>query len=605
ASLIEFANELQPSLVARGGGVKDIEFLQHELDGGESLVVLHLHVDTRDAMGANAVNTLCEALGPKIERTAGGHVGLRILSNLADGSMVTARGHVPLNALAADAETARSIRDGIVRANRFALADPYRAATHNKGIMNGIDAVALATGNDWRAIEAGAHAYAAVKGRYRALTDWSVGEHGDLCGVLTLPIKPGIVGGSLQSNPGAALGLAICDAKTSTELAELMGAVGLAQNFAALRALVSSGIQRGHMRLHARSVAVSAGVPDEIFADVVNAMLASGEVKIRKAIELAKDYASRSEAQPLLNRDDAAAGKVILFGEHAVVYDRHALAIPIERAVAAVVEDGEQGVRLAIADWGIEQAWRAGDANLDGAAAVVDLILSELGCSHRDINITVNARIPLGVGLGSSAAFAVAVIRAVGEFLHKKLASGDVNELALKCEAITHGTPSGIDNHLATYAKPILFQKGIDSNPTVIQVNEALPLVVAAGHLRGNTKKMVSGVRERYAADKSLYTGIFDSIDEIAVAGAEALRESDYNRLGRLMNVCHGLLNAIGVSSPELESMVGIARSAGAIGAKLTGAGGGGSIIALCPGKIDVVSRALADAGYRIVRIGM
>jgi len=602
SALIEFANKLQPSLVARGGGVRGIEFLQHELEGGEPIVVVHLHVDTRDAMGANVVNTLCEALGPEIERVAGGRVGLRILSNLADASLVIARGTVPLSALDANANTALTIRDGIVRANRFALADPYRAATHKKGIMNGLDAVAIATGNDWRAIEAGAHAYAAKKGRYRALTDWFVGDAGDLCGALKLPLKPGIVGGSLQSNPGAALGLAISGVTSSTELAELMGAVGLAQNFAALKALVSSGIQKGHMRLHARSVAASAGIPDEIFADVVEAMIESGEIKIRKAQELKDVHASSTVPQLLRDRDDAAAGKVILFGEHAVVYDRHALAIPIDRAVAADIEEGQHGVRLAIADWGIQQEWSAGSTGLDGAAAIVDLILRELGCTTRDIDLTVNARIPLGMGLGSSAALAVAVIRAAAKFLNMSPTDADVNELALKCETVTHGTPSGIDNHVATFAKPILFCKGDASGPTVVELNEPLPLVVAASHTRGNTKSLVSGVRERYENNKSLYAGIFNSIDEIALAGIEALGASDYGRLGELMNVCQGLLSAIGVSSPDIEQMTGIARSAGAVGAKLTGAGGGGSIIALCPGKTDAVSCALANAGYKIIQ---
>lgn len=603
SAFIEFANKNQPGLVARGGGVRDINVFQHKLEGGDSIVVLHLYVDTRDAMGANVVNTLCETLGPEIERVAGGTVGLRILSNLADESLVIASGRVPLSALDVDADTARSIRDGIVRANRFALADPYRAATHNKGIMNGIDAVAIATGNDWRAIEAGAHAHAVTNGQYRALTDWSVGDGGELCGKLSVPLKPGIVGGSLQSNPGAVLGLAISGVTSSTELAKLMGAVGLAQNFAALKALVSTGIQKGHMRLHARSVAASAGVPDEIFADVVNALIESGDIKVRKAMELKVDLGSNTAPQLLRDRDDAAAGKVILFGEHAVVFDRHALAIPVERAVAADFDEGRQGVRLAIDDWGIQEAWKVGSAGLDGAAAVVDLILRELGCKLRDIDITVTARIPLGMGLGSSAAFAVAVIRAAAKFMNKTPSDSDVNDLALQCEVITHGTPSGIDNHVATFATPVLFRKGDDAGPTVIPLNEPLPLVIATSHTRGNTKSMVSGVRERYESNKSLYAGIFNSIDEIALAGAEALKAADYGTLGELMNVCHGLLSAIGVSSSDLEQMTGIARSAGAVGAKLTGAGGGGSIIALCPGKTEDVSCALADAGYRITQI--
>jgi len=608
AELQELANAIQPNLVKRGGGTKGIEVFQHSLSNGEIIVVLHLLVDTCDAMGANAVNTICERLAPEIQRIAGGSIGLRILSNLTDRAMVSARARVPLLELAEDEQAAAEIRDGIVRANQFALADPYRAATHNKGIMNGIDALAIATGNDWRAIEAGAHAYAARDGQYKSLTDWSVDDNGDLVGTLTLPLKPGTVGGSLQSNPGAHVGLALSGVETASQLAELMAATGLAQNLAALRALTTSGIQKGHMALHARSVATSADIPNEYFDDIVNALIESGEVKIWKAKELLVEFkvrqsSNQSVAAAAETARGCAAGKVILLGEHAVVYGRHALALPIEEAVVATVCDYPTQMRLAAPDWGISESWNAGDTAQGDAAAVVNLIVEELGASERNFSIQIASRVPLGMGLGSSASFAVAVTRAMAKFLRLEMDNDAVNRVALKCEEITHGTPSGVDNYLATFARPILFKAGGEGSPEQINITDIPPLVIAASGMYGNTKTLLEGVRQRFDVNEAQYTTIFNSIDELALTGATALAAGNFGKLGSTMNICHGLLNAIGVSTPELENMVAMARGAGALGAKLTGAGGGGSIVALCPGKVDEVSRTLGDAGYQIVSI--
>ena len=607
AELQELANAIQPNLVKRGGGTKGIEVFQHSLSNGEIIVVLHLLVDTCDAMGANVVNTICERLAPEIQRIAGGSIGLRILSNLADRAMVSARARVPLLELAEDAQAAAEIRDGIVRANQFALADPYRAATHNKGIMNGIDALAIATGNDWRAIEAGAHAYAARDGQYKSLTDWSVDDNGDLVGTLTLPLKPGTVGGSLQSNPGAHVGLALSGVETASELAELMAATGLAQNLAALRALTTSGIQKGHMALHARSVATSADIPNEYFDDIVTALIKSGEVKIWKAKELLTEFKARRPSNQTMAAAETArgcaAGKVILLGEHAVVYGRHALALPIEEAVVATVCDNSSQMWLAAPDWGISENWRAGDADRSGAAAVVNLIVAELDATERNFSIEIASRVPLGMGLGSSASFAVAVIRAMANFMRLELDNDEVNRIALKCEEITHGTPSGVDNYLATFARPILFKAGGERSPEQINLTDIPPLVIAASGVYGNTKNLIDGVRQRYEVNEAQYAALFNNIDELTLMGATALAEGNYEKLGSAMNICHGLLNAIGVSTPELENMVAMVRDAGALGAKLTGAGGGGSIVALCPGKVDEVSRTLDGAGYQIVSI--
>ncbi len=599
--LVEKANALQPRLVERGGGVRGIEYYKYRLPDGDWTVVLHLLVDTRDAMGANIVNSMCEGVATNVESICGGNVVLRILSNLADKSLVTATVNFALASLATKSFSGEFVRDGIVLANDFAIADPYRAATHNKGIMNGIDAVAIATGNDWRAIEAGAHAFAARAGAYRSLTEWTVAPNGDLQGALTIPLKVGIVGGSLSSNPGARIGLRIAGVESGTELGQLMAATGLAQNFAALRALVTTGIQEGHMRLHARSVAAAAKVPEEKFESVVASMIESGEVKTWKAEELA-GMSTDDEAL-----EDAATGtacgKVILLGEHAAVYDRHALALPIPDAVTVAVAERENGVRLVVPGWRIVADWSPGDIAPDGAAAVIELIMKEFGVANRGFDVRATSRIPIGMGLGSSAAFAVAAIRAFNALLGHELTEKQIDQLAFRCEELTHGTPSGVDNNLAVYGEPVLFSKGSRTRTRPLPLDEIPPLVIAASGHRGSTRDLVAAVRARYEQNETLYETIFDEIDEMSVAGAAALRERDYALLGSLMNVCHGFLNAIEVSTPELESMVSIARAAGAAGAKLTGAGGGGSIVALSPGKVEDVAAALASAGYGIIRM--
>lgn len=606
-ALLNAANKLQPNLVTRGGGARGIEYFKFRLPDGQWTVVLHILVDTRDAMGANMVNTMCEGLAPTVERLCGGRVCLRILSNLADQSLVTVRGSVSLQALAERGFSAEAVRDGIVLANDFANADAHRAATHNKGIMNGIDAVALATGNDWRAVEAAAHAFAVRDGAYRSLTSWSVEANGDLQGVLNMPLHVGIVGGAQSANPGAVLGLAISGVKSGTELAGLMGAVGLAQNFAALRALVTHGIQKGHMSLHARSIAANAGASGEIFDQVVSGMLASGEVKSWKASELVStlkrgERGAGTDALPD-GATGVAAGKIILLGEHAVVYDRHALALPLEASIEANVAKGETAMTLSIPAWEIHQEWSPGQAIDSSAAAAVELIAQSLGVHGQPFIIQVHSRIPAAMGLGASAAFAVAVIRAFDSLLGTNLSNAEIDDLAFSCERLAHGTPSGIDNNIATYGEAVLFSKSSRTRTKPFELSEVPPIVVAASGMRGSTKEMVTGVRERFDENTALYNMIFDEIDEMSVAGSVALKNCDYKQLGALMNICQGFLNAIEVSTPELEKMIAIARANGAVGAKLTGAGGGGSIVALCPGKTAEVARGLRDAGYQIVRV--
>jgi hydroxymethylglutaryl-CoA reductase len=249
--LIKIANEQDPVLVKFGGGAKDIEV--RVLDEKEPMLVVHILVDVRDAMGANAVNTMAEALAPYISDISGGKVRLRILSNLATYRVTRAHAVFDRKTIGGDDAV-----DGIIEAFRFASIDPYRATTHNKGIMNGIDAVILATANDWRAIEAGAHAYASMNG-YTSLSKWERNEEGDLVGYIELPIAAGIVGGATASHPKAKVMRKIMGVNSAKEFANILASVGLAQNFAAIRALAMEGIQKGHMELHARNVAISAG----------------------------------------------------------------------------------------------------------------------------------------------------------------------------------------------------------------------------------------------------------------------------------------------------------------------------------------------------------
>jgi hydroxymethylglutaryl-CoA reductase len=258
AELLGLAHAALPRLAARGGGARELE-----VRALPERVIVHVHIDCRDAMGANMVNTVAETLAERVAELAGGRGGLRILTNLCDRRRVHVRARVPVTALATADMPGDAVRDGIVAASRFAEDDPYRAATHNKGIMNGVDAVVIATGNDWRGVEAGAHAFAAVTGRYRPLATWRRidgvdGASGDLVGELEMPMAVGTVGGTLQAHAGARLAQRLLGVTSATMLGMIIGAAGLASNLAALRALATDGIQRGHMALHRRSVAAAA-----------------------------------------------------------------------------------------------------------------------------------------------------------------------------------------------------------------------------------------------------------------------------------------------------------------------------------------------------------
>ena len=277
--ILRMANEKDPMLVKSGGGAKDINV--KILDNG--MVVTHLLVDVRDAMGANAVNTMCEAVAPFIEKITGGKVYLRIISNLAVHRLSRA------TAVFSKELIGEEVVDGIMQAYLFAKHDPYRCATHNKGIMNGVDAVVIASGNDFRAVESGAHSYASLNG-YSPLTKYEKNKNGDLVGSIEIPTPVGLIGGATKVHPTAKICIKILGVKTARELGEIIAAVGLAQNFAALKALASEGIQKGHMGLHARNIAIMAGAKGEIIDKVAEQMVKEKKIRIDRAKEIMEEF---------------------------------------------------------------------------------------------------------------------------------------------------------------------------------------------------------------------------------------------------------------------------------------------------------------------------
>ncbi|MEL6947527.1 MAG: hydroxymethylglutaryl-CoA reductase, degradative, partial [Pseudomonadota bacterium] len=293
--LVDLANRQDKVLIDLGGGCRDIEVHVFEDSPVGPMVVLHILVDVRDAMGANTVNTMAETLAPHVEAITGSTVKLRILSNLADKRLVRARVSLTPASLDTGSLKGADVAQGIVEACALAIIDPYRAATHNKGIMNGIDPIVVATGNDWRAVEAGAHAYAARSGRYSSLTRWEIDQEGNLAGTIELPMALGTVGGATRTHPAAQAALRLLNVHSAQELAEVTAAVGLAQNMAALRALSTEGIQKGHMALHARNIAITAGASGPQIDAIAKTLAAEGPVTVDRAKALLAAHKTTSD----------------------------------------------------------------------------------------------------------------------------------------------------------------------------------------------------------------------------------------------------------------------------------------------------------------------
>lgn len=606
--ILNLANGLHPNMVKRGGGAVDLEvYIHQQVRRAGNMVVVHLIVDTRDAMGANLINSMCEGVAPLIEKMTGHKVYLRILSNLTDRSIVRARCEIPLKYLDYNNTSGSEVCEGITRASEFADVDPYRASTHNKGIMNGIDPVAIATGNDWRAIEAAAHAYAAQSGRYSPLTKWFKNENGALEGTIEIPIKVGIVGGSLNSNKMVGLAHRILGITSARELAKIMGAVGLAQNLAALRSLGTEGIQRGHMTLHARSVASTAGAPPELFDKVLDRLLDSGEIKVWKAKEiieqLQKEPAPAALSKIQQDRESELSygyGKIILTGEHSVVYGKHAVAAPINLRMGAKVRAHKDKINVLIPRWGVEHTLNFGAAHRYTIYNSLEMILEELGIKNRGMTIEIVPEVPRAMGMGGSAALAVAIIRALDKHFELKLTEEDVRRLSFKSENIIHGRASGIDNTVATYRHLIIYRK--DTPPVIeeIKLEKDIPIVIGISGVESMTSKMVERVRSAHEQQPGWYENIFDSINELSLAAKKAIENYDLAELGMIMNMNHGYLNTLSVSYPSVEELINIARSNGALGAKLTGGGGGGAMIALCDSAESrtKIQKKMHDAGF-------
>ena len=605
--ILNLANSLHPRMVARGGGALDFKIKTYPMESfdGEMLII-DLHVNTMDAMGANLVNGMCEGIASLVETITEGEVFLRILSNLTDQSLASASVKIPAEALAIKGYDGERVRDGIIIASDFAHADPYRASTHNKGIMNGVDAVALATGNDWRAIEAGAHAYASRLGRYTALSKWSKNDKGDLIGQIELPIKVGIVGAPIESNPAVALNLRILNVDSATELSKVMAAVGLAQNFSALKALATDGIQKGHMTLHARSVVKAADTPHHLFDKVLEKLIFSEEIKVWKAREILEEL-KKSDSKSINTKsakesvsdsvEGIGHGKIILLGEHSVVYGRHAVAVPAPVNIRTKVQDTEDEILLMIPSWGVEYRLDKNPEKRQSFEKPAGLILDQMGLSKKGMKIEVFSDIPRGMGLGGSAAIAVSIIKALNNHFKLALNQDEINQMALESEKIAHGNPSGIDNTMATYGHPLIFRNG--DNPLIepLNINETFSILIGFSSTEGLTAKTVGIVRDLWKKNPGVYEKIFDEIDSLALQSIQAIQNNDFELLGQLMNINHGLLNTLQVSTPELERLIMIARESGALGAKLTGGGGGGAVIALCR-DIDITKSAIESEGY-------
>jgi len=381
--------------------------------------------------------------------------------------------------------------------------------------------------------------------------------------------------------------------KSARELAGVMGAVGLAQNFSAIRALGTEGIQRGHMTLHARSVASTAGTPTEFFDQVLERLLDSGEIKVWKAKEIIEELKSeKRQATPATQTEEEldetlsfGYGKIIVSGEHSVVYGKHAVAAPINLKMKARVRDIKSGVRVSIPRWGVEHKLTFGARHQYTIYNSLEMILENLNLQNRGMNIEIFPEVPRAAGMGGSSALAVAIIRALDRHYELGMNDTQVRELSFKSEDIVHGGASGIDNTVSTYGRLITYQKADPPKMEEIDLKKDIPVVIGLSGVESMTSGMVSKVRKNRERFPKLYNGILDQMDSLALASREAIENYDLVTLGEIMNLNHGYLNALQVSCPEVEDLVQTARNSGALGAKLTGGGGGGAIIALCDSK--------------------
>jgi len=550
------------------------------------MLIVHLLIDVRDAMGANMINYACEAAGPMIEKITGGRVNLRILSNLADRRLAKAEFSLDIEHLATNNMTGEEVAHRLLEAGQFAWADPYRATTHNKGIFNGIGAAALALGQDWRAIEAGGHAYASRDGQYRSLTKYWV-KDGKFHGSIELPMQVGTVGGALNTHPGVRILRAISGARTTQETAGLFAAVGLAQNFAACNALSTVGIQKGHMALHARSVAVSVGVPPGKVDKVAAEMIRRGDVKVAVAEEIFQKMREKPQVEEQngnLPVQAWAPGKVVLFGEHSTVYNYPGITAAIDIGMTITIKSDSDGPRFINPKF--KQVFDVPESDQDirlFSKAVTDA-LDRYSLQKEHIAIGIESQLNPGMGLGSSAAFSASLCMALrkmqGRFGDLTLSSSLFDDVQ-RLERIFHGHPSGMDAATVLSDGVIWFRKGPPREIIPIHLAQPMAGLVCIVEPGARTIDMVQKVNALHKAEPEMVGEIMKMIGQITSDAGIALGTGDEEEVGRLMFRNHELLTRLGVSTPKLDQAVEILLDHGVLGAKLTGSGGGGAVIAL------------------------
>jgi hydroxymethylglutaryl-CoA reductase len=584
--ILDEANKVNERMIERGGGVFDLE--TRILDGGEgvgSMLIVHLLFNVCEAMGANAVNYACEAAAPKIEEITGGRVNLRILSNLADKQVARAEFRLPFKHLECKQFDGEQVARNIVESSRFAWVDPYRATTHNKGIFNGICAAAIALGQDWRAIEAGGHAYAARDGQYRALSSYEI-EDGCLVGKIELPLQVGWVGGVVDSHPGVKILRKISGIQNSRELAALLAVVGLAQNFAACLALSTVGIQKGHMALHARNVALSIGVPPEEVDGVVREMVRRGEVKVAVAEEIYFKKESRPRSKPAVVEpvQAFASGKVVLFGEHATVYNYPGIASKIDIGLNVKIHTDHDGPRFITPEFKDVFQTPEDEKDIQLFSRATDVVLKRYGLQDEPIAIEIESDLVAGMGLGSSAAFSVGLCSALRRYKGldeaRQLNNGFFEDVQ-RLESVFHGNPSGIDAATVMSGGLLWFRKGPPREIVPIRIPSQVTGIVCIVEPGAHTIEIVSGVKENRERNPEKVDRILSQIGDLTVDAVIALGTGDTADAGRLMFRNHELLAELGVSTPGLDRAVELLRNRGALGAKLTGSGGGGAVVAL------------------------
>ncbi|MDP8206205.1 MAG: hydroxymethylglutaryl-CoA reductase, degradative [Candidatus Electryonea clarkiae] len=588
--IIEQANLSCPLMVQRGGGAFDIETRIFEAENNhQAMLIVHLLYNVQEAMGANSVNSACEAAGPVIEKITGGRVNLRILSNLADHRIAKAEFSLPYKYLATDSMSGEEVAGRLLEADRMAWVDPYRATTHNKGIFNGIGAAALALGQDWRAIEAGGHAYAARDGQYRSLTRFSI-EGDSLKGEIKLPLQVGWVGGAVNSHPGFKILRQISGVQNSKELASLLASVGLGQNFAACLALSTVGIQKGHMALHARSIALSVGASANDVEEVAQEMISRSRVQVEEAESIYKEILKKRELRKKLHHrkellvETSSPGKVVLFGEHATVYNLPGITAAIDINLNIQISRDLHGPRFLNPHFKQPFDVPKSDQDIRLFSRAVDVALSLNKLEHESIAIQIESDLVPGMGLGSSAAFSAALCKALhlykGEDIPHSWSGSLFNEVQ-QLESIFHGHPSGMDAATVLSDGVIWFRKGPPREILPIRLREDFAGIICMVEPGARTIELVKQVRRSRDLNRKRVDNILDEIGTLTVDAGIALGTGDVEEVGKLMFRNHELLARLGVSTPALDNSVEKLLDLGVYGAKLTGSGGGGAIIAL------------------------